>query len=76
MLRISFQESFRRALKKADKKDPGLATEVRAALKAVVAPETASQAGLTAKKGALRGIVGKLVKPFRRQPVEQFSFAL
>ena len=66
MLRIGFQESFRRALRKADKKDPGLAADVRAALKAVVAAEPASQAGLTAKKGALRGIFVKNLSHGRR----------
>ena len=41
-------------------KRSGLAAEVRAALKAIVSAENASNAGLTANRAALRGIFVKI----------------
>lgn len=66
MLRIDFQESFWRALRKAERKDPGLAAEIKAAIKTILHAENATAAKLKPKKGALKDIFVRNLSGGRR----------
>ena len=66
MLRIGFQDSFWRALKKAEKKDPGLASEVKSAIDAILGAEDIVAAKLRPKKGALKDIFVRNLRGGRR----------